>query len=106
MNALCDCQLNSLDSAILAFLEQDTLPGGGDAQNIVSAIHAAVGRMINTDTQAWKSIGVQVMNNVFQPIMPGSTALCTQAYFTDGQIELIVDHQHIFGLDFVPAYQF
>src|SRR5207244_12231379 len=60
----------------------------------------------NANAQARERIGVEVMNNVFQSIMSGSTTSYPQTYFTDGQIKFVVNNQHIFRLYFVPADEF
>ena len=66
----------------------------------------AIGRMPDADAQARKCICVEMMNNVFQSIVSGGAAPCSQAYFANWQVKLVVDNQHVFRLDFIPAYDF
>src|SRR5690242_20677000 len=73
---------------------------------MVFAFDVIVGRMPNADPQAWELVCVEMIDNIFQPIVASSAASCPQAYFTNRQVKFIVDNQHIFWLNFIPAHEF
>lgn len=73
---------------------------------MVLTLDMTVGRPPNANAQARERIGMEMINNVFQSIVSGSTTPCPQTYFTDGQIKFVVNNQHIFRLYFVPAGEF
>src|SRR5436309_14666270 len=73
---------------------------------MIFAFDVTVSRMPDADAQAWERVCMEMMDNIFQPIVSSSAAPCFQPYFTNRQVKLIVDHQYIFCLDFIPANEF
>ena len=73
---------------------------------MVFALYMTISGMADADAQAWEGVSMQVPDDILHAIMPCGTASGAQANFAHREIKFIVDHQHIFRLQFVPAHKF
>src|SRR6185295_6406816 len=91
-----------LQRAVHRLVDRRLVLGRGLLQNVVGD-RVLVAGMADADAQAPVVVRAEALRDVLQPVVAGDAAALLDARHAGREVELVVHHQHLFGLDLEEA---